>query len=510
MAVVAPIEPAPSGRRRLRLSNPATREFLGEVELATPADVTLAVERARKVQPEWCELGFERRARFIQRAVRVLIDRQDEFADVIVSDTGKPRLDALAAEILASCDAMTYYAKRARRILASRRVPLHLLKTKRLRMVYRPMGVIGLITPWNFPFLLSLNPTVQALMAGNTVVLKPSEVTPFAGGLVGELFAAAGLPEGVLSVLTGDGEAGEALVNSDVDKIGFTGSVRTGRKIAETCGRLLKPCTLELGGKDPMIVCADADLERAANGAVYGAFANSGQICMSTERVYVVDSVADVFIRKVVEKTAALRQGASGVFDIGSMTWPPQLDIIEAHVGEALERGAVVLTGGRRNPDCDGYFYEPTVLVDVLQDMAVMREETFGPILPILRVRDEQEALSLANDSRYGLNANIWTKNKHKGLELALKIDAGSVVVNDCMVTYGATESPFGGVKDSGIGRVNGDVGLRSYCHTQSIAIDRFGGRSEAMWFPYSLRKQKLVQRMMRLLWGTSLGRWLS
>lgn len=510
MAVVSPIEPAPSGRRRLRLSNPATLEPLGEVELHNAADVSHAVELARKAQPEWSEIGFEQRARFVRRAVRTLIDQQDEFADVIARDTGKPRLDVLASEILASCDAMTYYAKRARRILASRTVPLHLLKTKRLKIVYRPMGVVGVITPWNFPFILALNPTVQALMAGNTVVLKPSEVTPFAGGLVGKLFEAARLPEGVLQVLTGDGETGQALVDSNADKIAFTGSVETGRKIAEACGRQLKPCTLELGGKDPMIVCADADLERAANGAVYGAFANAGQVCMSTERVYVVDSVADDFIARVVEKTAALRQGAEGEFEIGSMIWPPQLEVIERHVAEALERGAVLLAGGRRNPDCAGYFYEPTVLTDVLQDMTIMREETFGPIMPIMRVRDEQEALSLANDSRYGLNANIWTKSRHHGLELAKKVESGCVVVNDCMVNYGATESPFGGVKDSGIGRVNGDTGLRSYCHTQSIVIDRFGGRSEAMWFPYSLRKLKLIQRMMRVLWGTSLGRWLS
>jgi acyl-CoA reductase-like NAD-dependent aldehyde dehydrogenase len=510
MAVVAPIEPAPSGRRRLRVSNPATLDPLGEVELQSRADVEQAVERARKAQPEWSEIGFEQRGRFMRRAVKILVERQDEFADVIVSETGKPRVDALAAEILPSCDAMTYYAKRARRILATRTVPLHLLKTKRLKVVYRPMGVVGVITPWNFPFILSLNPTVQALLAGNTVVLKPSEVAPLSGQLVEELFAAAGLPENVLQVLVGDGETGEALVDSAVDKIAFTGSVHTGRKIAEACGRQLKPCTLELGGKDPMIVCADADLERAANGAVYGAFANAGQICMSTERVYVVESVADEFIDRVVEKTAALRQGAEGEFEVGSMIWPPQLELVERHVDEALERGAVLLAGGRRNPDCDGYFYEPTVLTDVLQDMTIMRDETFGPVLPIMRVRDEQEALSLANDSRYGLNANIWTKSRHHGVELAKKLESGCVVVNDCMVNYGATESPFGGVKDSGIGRVNGDIGLRSYCHTQSIVVDRFGGRSEAMWFPYSLRKQKLVQRMMRVLWGTSLGRWLS
>ena len=270
------------------------------------------------------------------------------------------------------------------------------------------------------------------------------------------------------------------------------------------------PCTLELGGKDPMIVCADADLERAASGAVYGAFANAGQVCVSTERVYVVDGVADEFTRKVVEKTSALRQGPDGEADVGPLIHGPQLDVVERHVADAVERGARVLAGGRRNPDFGGLYFEPTVLVDVSQDMDIMREETFGPVLPILRVRDEDEAIHLANDSRYGLNANIWTKDKHRGSELAKAIQSGSAVVNDCMLTYGVAESPFGGRKQSGIGQVNGEIGLRSYCHAQSILIDRFGAKNEFLWFPYTRRKGRWIQRALRWIWGTPLGRWLS
>jgi succinate-semialdehyde dehydrogenase/glutarate-semialdehyde dehydrogenase len=372
------------------------------------------------------------------------------------------------------------------------------------------MGVVGIITPWNFPFLLSLNPTVQALMAGNAVVLKPSEVTPLSGRLVEDLFVAAGLPEGVLSVMIGDGETGAALLEAGVDKISFTGSVATGRRVAEICGRNLVPCTLELGGKDPMIVCADADLERAARGAVFGAFCNSGQVCTSTERVYVVEDVADEFTRKVVQETARLRQGAEGEFDIGPIIRAEQLEVIESHVQDALAKGARLLAGGRRNPDQPGIFYEPTVLADVNHEMLVMRDETFGPVLPIMEVRDEQEALSLANDSRYGLNANVWTRNKRRGTQLARALESGCAVVNDCMVTYGVTESPFGGVKESGIGRVNGDVGLKGFCHTQSIVVDRLGGRSEPIWFPYTARKARTFKRVMRVLWGSSLGRFLS
>jgi succinate-semialdehyde dehydrogenase/glutarate-semialdehyde dehydrogenase len=509
MAVVEPLADSAGARRRLRLRNPATLEPIGEIEVQSAEDVRAAVERARKSQPTWAGLSFDERGRHMQRAVRVLVERQDEFTDVIVSETGKPRPEALS-EVLGACDALTFYAKRAKRILADRTLPVHLMKTKRLRISYRPLGVVGIITPWNFPFMLSLNPTIQGLMAGNTVVLKPSEVTPFSGRMVEELFSAAGLPEGVFNLVVGDGETGAALVEAGVDKISFTGSVRTGRRVGEACGRNLVPCTLELGGKDPMIVCGDADLERAANGAVYGAFSNAGQVCVSTERVYVVDEVADAFVEKVVEKTSQLRQGAQGEFEIGPMIFANQLDIVERHVADAVAKGATLHTGGRRNPEQPGLFYEPTVLTGVSHDMLIMREETFGPVLPIMRVRDEDEALRLANDSPYGLNANVWTRDKRKGERIAKALQSGSVVVNDCAITYAVTESPFGGVKESGVGQVNGEIGLRGYCHAQSILIDRFGGRSEALWYPYTGRKLGWMKRAMRLLWGTPLGRLFS
>ncbi len=510
MAVVEQGGTGPDGRRRLRLSNPATLELVGEIEVNTAADVSAAIERARKAQREWAELGFEGRARYLRRAAEILVDKQEAFVDVIVAETGKPRVEALSAEILTCCDALNFYAKRARRILADRTVPLHLIKTKKLKISYRPLGVVGIITPWNFPFVLSLNPTAQALIAGNTVVLKPSEVTPFSGRLVDTLLREAGLPGGVFNLVLGDGETGAALVEGGVDKISFTGSVRTGRKVAEACGRNLVPCTLELGGKDPMIVCADADLDRAARGAVWGAFANAGQVCTSTERVYVVDEVAEEFTRRVLEQTSALRQGHAGEFDVGAVIWPQQLEVIESQMEDARAKGAKVLAGGRRNPDLPGHFYEPTVLSDVSHDMAIMREETFGPILPIMRVEDEATALRLANDTRYGLNANVWTRDKRKGTELAKAIESGCAVVNDTMITYGITEAPFGGAKDSGIGKVNGELGLKGYCRVQSIVVHRFGGKSEPLWYPYSARKLKMLQRVLRFIWGSSLGRLFS
>src|SRR3990172_12883961 len=328
MAIVTPIETPPGGRRRLRLSSPATRESLHEISVANADDVRAALERARKAQPAWDALGPEGRVRYLRRALDFLVAKQDEFIDVIVRESGKPRTEVLMMDVFSGCDALNYVAKRAPRMLRPEKRRLHgmLRITKQLRIVYRPLGVIGVISPWNGPFILSLNPTIQALAAGNCVLLKPSEVTPLSGKLVGELFEAVDLPEGVLQVLLGDGETGAALVESGVDKLSFTGSVATGRKVAEACARRLVPCTLELGGKDPMIVCADADLERAANGAVYGAFANAGQVCVSTERVYVVDDVADEFTRLVVEKTAALRQGPEGESDVGAIIDAAQID----------------------------------------------------------------------------------------------------------------------------------------------------------------------------------------
>jgi acyl-CoA reductase-like NAD-dependent aldehyde dehydrogenase len=510
LAVVHPVAAAPGERRRLRLASPATLEPIGEVEVQGAADVTAALERARKAQSDWGALSFEQRSRSLRRAVRVLLDRQDAFLEVLVRETGKPETEVLAVELLGSCDALEFYAKNSGPMLADRTVPVHLVKAKKLRISYRPLGVVGIITPWNFPFLLSLNPSVQALMAGNAVLLKPSEATPHSGLLLQQLFEAAGLPEGVFQVLCGDGETGAALVESGVDKISFTGSVATGRRVAEACARRLVPCTLELGGKDPMIVCGDADLARAARGAVFGAFANAGQVCVSTERVYVVDEVAEEFTRLVVEETSRLRQGPEGEFDVGPMIWPSQLEIVERHVEEAVSQGARILAGGRRNPAYEGFYFEPTVLVDVNHDMRVMREETFGRVLPIMRVRDENEALALANDTSYGLNGSVWTRDRKRGLELAKAVHAGSIVINDCMTTYGVTEAPFGGRKQSGIGQVNGEIGLKSYCHAQSILIHRFGTRSEFLWFPYSLRKARTVRRLMRFIWGTPLGRLLS
>ena len=512
MAIVTPIEAPPGERRRLGLASPATLESIGEIEVQNAHDVALALEAARKAQPDWAALSVGERARYLVRALQKLIERQDEFIDVLLRESGKPRVEVIMMEIYSACDVLTYYTKHAAEMLHSEKRHLHgfMRFMKKLRIEYRPLGVIGVITPWNGPFILSLSPTIQALLAGNAVLLKPSEVTPFSGKLVGDLLEDVGLPDGLLTVLMGDGETGAALAEAGVDKISFTGSVKTGRSVAEACARQLIPCTLELGGKDPMIVCADANLDNAASGAIVGAFLNSGHVCCGTERVYVVDEVADEFTQKVLERVARLRQGNQGEFDIGAIFWDRQLEIIEAHVADAIAKGAKLLAGGRRNPNLDGLFFEPTVLADVNHDMLIMHDETFGPVLPIMRVSDLDEAIRLANRTYYGLGANIWTRDHRRGVELARQIDSGSVCINDMSITYGVLEAPFGGLKSSGVGQVHGSNALRDFTHPQPILIDRFGGKATAGLYPYSFKNEARMQQLIRVLFRSPLGRWLS
>jgi acyl-CoA reductase-like NAD-dependent aldehyde dehydrogenase len=511
MAIYEPLDGG-GARRRYRLRSPVDLEPIGELECMDATDVARALERARKAQPAWAALSFDARAEVLRRCLRLLLEQQDRVIDTVVRETGKTQTEAFGMEVFASCDSLCYYAKNAKRFLRPRRRRIHgvLGLTKRLRLVYKPLGVVGIIVPWNGPFVLAMNQTAQALMAGNAVLLKGSEVTPWSTALVGDFFREAGLPDGVLEVVMGDGQTGAALVESGVDKISFTGSVATGRKVAEACGRRLVPVTLELGGKDAMIVCADADLDRAAAGALLGSCMNTGQYCCGTERIYVVDEVYEAFVDKVVAGAQQLRQSDRGESDIGAIFWDRQLQIIESHVQDAVAKGARVRTGGQRNPRLRGLYYEPTVVTDVTHQMDLMCHETFGPVVAIMRVADEEEALRLANDSRYGLNGNVWTRDVEKGLRIAERMQTGGVCINDMAITYGVPEAPFGGVKDSGVGQVNGKIGLRGYCHLHPILIDRFGRKQIDGGYPYSVKGLEGMKKFAKLLWGTPLGRWLS
>src|SRR3954464_6154103 len=490
---------------QIPVENPATGAIIGHVPDMGAAEVKHLVEVARAAQPAWADMGFEARAKVFYRARKWLVDNRDRVARTIMEETGKTREDAMLAEVLFIADSFGYWAKSAPKHLKDEKVKSHspFMLGRKLMIRYQPRGVIGVIGPWNYPLTNCFGDGIAALAAGNAVIFKPSEITPFSTMLMLECISDAGLPDGVMQVATGRGGTGAALIEH-VDYVMFTGSVATGRKVATEAARTLTPHALELGGKDPMIVLRDADLERAAGGAVYWAMANGGQICQAVERVYVEAPVYDEFVGKIVEKTRVLRQGvpgAPGEVEVGAVTFEPQIEIIEDHVKDAVEKGAKVLVGGKRGPG-PGRFWEPTVVVDVNHDMKLMQDETFGPILPVMKVRDADEALRLANDSRYGLNSSVWTKDIEKGLKLASQVQAGSTCVNDAVANYAAQELPFGGVKESGIGVRHISAGIRKYCHSHAILVTRFAMKRELYWFPFTKRNAKMLERVLVWMYG--------
>ncbi len=487
--------------------NPATGQIITSLDVANDADIDAMVNAARQAAPSWSALSIQRRSELLVRARDIMLDRRDELLDLMISETGKPRSDA-TIDLLNLSETISYYTSNGPRLLADRHVSTRLLRNKRIKVQYMPRGLITNISPWNYPLDLAWSPLIPALLAGNVVINKPSEVTPLISLKFLEILREAGLPTGVAQVAIGFGAVGAALIERS-DFVCFTGSVATGRKVGVACAQRLIPCTLELGGKDPAIVLADADVERTAHGLVFGAFFNSGQTCVSIERVYVVEDVYEELIDAVVRHTRSLRQGIDENFsvDVGSMIFPNQLKIVDEHVQDAVDKGARVRTGGRQNPDFpDGHFYEPTILTGVTHDMKIMTEETFGPVLPIMKVRDAQEALTHANNSPYGLNASVWTQDQARGRALARRLESGNVCINDCMINYLAVEAPFGGVKNSGIGRRKGEAEIRKYCHEKTVLEDIFGLGREPVWFPYSPQVGQGLDKAMGLLYRTGLG----
>ena len=477
-------------RAEIPVENPATGEVVATVPDLGPEVVATMAERGRAAQPGWEAYGFDGRARVLLRAQKWVMDNSAQIIATIMSETGKTFEDASLAEISYAGDAFGFWAKNAAEYLADERVKSSqlLVKGKKLILRYRPLGLIGVIGPWNYPLTNSFGDCIPALAAGNSVILKPSEVTPLTSLLMAEGLRECGLPENVLQIATGRGETGAALVEQ-VDMIMFTGSTRTGKKVAEEAAKRLIPMSLELGGKDPMIVLSDADLERAANFATYYSMQNAGQTCISIERVYVEEPVYDEFVQKVAEKVRALRVGephGPGSVEVGAITFPPQLATIEDHVTDAVDKGARVLAGGQAPNVARGRFYEPTVLVDVDHTMKIMTEETFGPTLPIMKVADADEAVRLANDSRYGLGSSVFTRDAEREA-IARRLGTGAANVNDAMINYTVLELPMGGAKASGLGSRHGAGGIRKYCSQQAILITpRLALKREVHMFPYS------------------------
>lgn len=487
------------------VENPATGAVVRTVPAIAPAGVAALVAGAREAQPGWETLGFDGRARVLRRAQKWVVDNTERLVSTIVSETGKTYEDAAVAEVSYAALSFGFWAKHAPRYLADQRVRSFspFLAGRKLVVRYRPLGVVGVIGPWNYPLTNSVGDCIPALAAGNAVVLKPSQTTPLTALLMEECFRAVGLPEHVYRVAVGGGEVGSALIDA-VDMVMFTGSTATGKKVMERAARTLTPVSLELGGKDPMIVLADADLERAANAATWASMQNGGQTCISVERAYVEAPVYDAFVEKVAEKVGALRQGVPdgpGSVDVGAMTFPSQLDVVTAHVEQARAKGARVLAGGKAGPG-PGRFYEPTVLADVDHSMDCMTEETFGPTLPIMKVADAEEAVRLANDSPYGLGASVWTKDTARGERIARQVEAGAVCVNDAQLNYFALELPMGGWKASGLGTRHGAGGIRKYCRQQSLLVTRLAPRKDLQMFPYRARTTRLLGRLVKVLYG--------
>jgi len=480
----------PTTQNEIISYNPATGEEFGRVENSSAEEVREAVEKSRQAFEKWRKTSFKERAKFVMRAREVILDELDAIARLISDESGKPVAESLSMEIAPVLDLMQYFAKNAAKILKPEQINIGLYATlgRTSKIIYKPLGTIGIIPAWNYPFSIPLGEVVMSLMAGNAVIVKPSELTPFIGLKIGEIFEKVGLPENVLQILTGDGQTGAALVDSGIEKIMFTGSVTTGKKIAESAAKHLTSVVLELGGKDPMIVFADANLELAAQGAIWGAFCNSGQSCSSVERLYVEESIVNEFTNLIVEKTKKLRQdsGDKETTDVAAMSSERQIKIVEDHVESFRQEGAKILTGGKRNAQFKGAFYEPTVISNATNEMRGMREETFGPTLPIAIFKTEEEAVRLANDSDFGLTASVWTRDLTKGKRVAEKILAGTVCVNEVLYTHGIGQTPWGGFKQSGYGRTHGKYGLLELVAPQHIHVNRALLAPNAWWLPYS------------------------
>jgi len=488
------------------VENPATGEIVATVPDLDAEAIAKMAARGRAAQPGWEAFGFEGRSRVLSRAQKWLMDNAEQVVATIVSETGKTFEDASLAEIGYAGNAFGFWAKEAPNYLADERVKTSqkLVLGKKIILRYRPLGLIGVIGPWNYPLTNSFGDCIPALAAGNSVILKPSEITPLTSMLLAEGLRECGLPEDVLQIATGRGGTGAALVE-EVDMIMFTGSTKTGRKVAESAARRLIPASLELGGKDPMLVLSDADLERAANFATYYSMQNAGQTCISIERVYVEEPVYDEFVAKVSEKVGALRVGkpeGPGSVEVGAITFPPQLETIKDHVADAVQKGARVLTGGNEVPG-PGRFFEPTVLVDVDHSMKCMTEETFGPTLPIMKVHDADEAVRLANDSPYGLGASVFSRDTARGEAIARRLEAGAANVNDAMINYTVLELPMGGAKASGLGSRHGPGGIRKYCSQQAIVVTpKMAMKKEVFMYPYKSRTSRLLAGFFKFMYG--------
>jgi acyl-CoA reductase-like NAD-dependent aldehyde dehydrogenase len=491
---------------QLESFSPATGELVGAVPITPPDDVQAVVDAVAKVQPFWAELTLAARGRYMERTAQVLIDEADDIRDLIAREQGKPRNEAFSMEVLPTIDALNWIAHAGREILEDEKIPMPQLffKTKKSAFTYEPLGVIGVISPWNYPWSIPFGEVALALMAGNGVVLKPASLTPLIGDRILRAFERAGVPEGLVRVIHGPG-TGPALVESTVSKVFFTGSVEVGRGVGEACARQMKRSVLELGGKDAMIVLPDANIDHAIAGALWAGFANAGQTCSGIERVYVLREVSERFIAGVVAGARGLRLGDPLHWDteIGPMISREQFELVSELVDDAVASGAKMHCGGPAAvPEFEhGAFYAPTVLTGVTHEMRIMREEIFGPVVPIVVVESEAEAVKLANDSRFGLGASVWTSDRPKGERIARELEAGMVWINDHMFSHGACQCSWGGVKDSGLGRTHSKFGLYE-CVNVKLRVWEPSKVRDPWWHPYDETLGRALRQTASILYG--------
>ena len=500
---------ASTSQSQISCFDPATGDFLGEVPTMGEEEVRAAVQAARRAQWSWAKTNYDQRRSILSDILDYTVRHTQDICRIAARDSGKTMVDAAMGEVFPVCEKLKYTIAEGERILAPESRSSGFLLHKSAQVHYQPLGVIGVICPWNFPFHNLFCPTIPALFSGNAVVAKVSEWTSWSAAEYIEIFHRVlrkhGFSSDLVQIVTGYGETGSHLVRSGVDKIFFTGSPENGQKVMQAASESLTPVVLELGGKDPLIVCDDANLEQAADAAMLGVFTACGQMCVGAERIYVFDQVHDAFIKILDRRVAELRQGpplGSELVDLGATTMPAQLEIIESLVQDAVDKGAQLIHGGKKGAHQTGQYYEPTLLTEVNHTMRITQEECFGPVMVIMRVQDETEVIRLANDSRYGLGSSVFTRNQERGIKIAKAIRSGMSVVNDYGIAYMMQDLPFGGVGISGFGRINGPEGLRACCHQKAIVSDRVSfGKSFAV-HPIRAQSFDLVENAIQCIYG--------
>lgn len=497
---------AVSSPRMIECRDPATHALLGTVPVDGPEAVREAVVRARAAQVRWGKSTFEERRQLLRVVMAHVLDAADELCELVARDAGKTRENAILGEVWPVCEKIRWTIANGETHLRPERMSSGLFVHKKATVLYQPLGVIGVICPWNYPLQNVLGPTIPALFAGNGVVVKVSEQVAWSAARIQQIFDqaldAVGYSRDLVRIVNGFGATGAALVQSGVDEIVFTGSVENGRRVIEASAANITPVLLELGGKDAFVVCQDAHLEQAVHAALAGVYIAAGQNCMSAERVLVHDAIYDRFVARVVEEVSALRVGPplEGTVDVGAIVSPQQLDVIERLVDDAIAKGARALVGGERRGG-GGQFFEPTILVDVRPDMAILQEELFGPVMCVMRYGSDDEAIALANGTRFGLGSTVMTKSRARARRIAEGLRVGSCTVNDFGFTYMAQDLPFGGVDASGFGRLNGREGLRACTNTKAILEDRLPLHLPAKLYPVQEGVYALARESIRALY---------